>query len=253
MNKIIHTRSSAVLENGNPKLPAADRIEYGELAINFADGVETISLKNKSNEIVEFKTKEYFEKIISDNQELNQSAIDDINNQIVAIQETVEENELITATALTDLDERMLLVEKVDYDQFATKAELDGYTTDTEFTTLSNDVDILKEERMKVQTLTSSTPTISTLEENTYYICTSAVSRLTMTNFQNNTGKPVAHYKVFFKISSTSPTITFPSGITWAHGEVPIINDTSFSYEVDIEKITYNNTTSYRGILVKFK
>ena len=42
MNKIIHTRSSNVPENDNPKLPATDRIKYGELVMNFIDGVETI-------------------------------------------------------------------------------------------------------------------------------------------------------------------------------------------------------------------
>lgn len=31
MNKIIHTRSSDVPENDNPKLPTTDRIDDGEL------------------------------------------------------------------------------------------------------------------------------------------------------------------------------------------------------------------------------
>lgn len=57
MNKIIHTRSSAVPENGNPKLPAADRIEYGELVKNFADGVDTISLKNMKKSLQTFSPK----------------------------------------------------------------------------------------------------------------------------------------------------------------------------------------------------
>lgn len=85
-NKIIHKRSSALLENGKPKLPTADNLEYGELAINFAKGAETISFKNKADEIVTISSTERLEQIIID-------------------------NEKVTAAALTDLDERMLAVE----------------------------------------------------------------------------------------------------------------------------------------------
>lgn len=85
-NKIIHKRSSALLENGKPKLPTADNLEYGELAINFAKGAETISFKNKADEIVTISSTERLEQIIVDNEE-------------------------VTAAALTDLDERMLAVE----------------------------------------------------------------------------------------------------------------------------------------------
>lgn len=85
-NKIIHKRSSALLENGKPKLPTADNLEYGELAINFAKGAETISFKNKADEIVTISSTQTLEQIIIDNEE-------------------------VTAAALTDLDERMLAVE----------------------------------------------------------------------------------------------------------------------------------------------
>lgn len=88
-NKIIHKRSSALLENGKPKLPTADNLEYGELAINFAKGAETISFKNKADEIVTICPTERLEQIIIDNEE-------------------------VTAAALTDLDERMLAVENKD-------------------------------------------------------------------------------------------------------------------------------------------
>ena len=60
-NKIIHKHSS---EPG--LLPGSNELEHGELAVNFAAGVETISLKNSDNEIVEFKSKEYYDSIIED-------------------------------------------------------------------------------------------------------------------------------------------------------------------------------------------
>ena len=64
-NKIINKRSSVVTDN-NPKLPQADNLEYGEIAINYADGYETLSFKNTANEVVEVKTKEYFDKKLDD-------------------------------------------------------------------------------------------------------------------------------------------------------------------------------------------
>jgi hypothetical protein len=64
-NKIINKRSSVVADN-NPKLPQADNLEYGEIAINYADGYETLSFKNTANEVVEVKTKEYFDKKLDD-------------------------------------------------------------------------------------------------------------------------------------------------------------------------------------------
>jgi hypothetical protein len=47
-------KKSSVIENGIPKLPTAAQLELGELAINFADGYETLSIKNSNNEIVTF-------------------------------------------------------------------------------------------------------------------------------------------------------------------------------------------------------
>ena len=41
IDTILHKRSSVVTDN-SPKLPSADQLEYGELAINYADGYETI-------------------------------------------------------------------------------------------------------------------------------------------------------------------------------------------------------------------
>ena len=55
---VYHKRSTVVTDN-SPKLPTPEQLAYGELAINYADGYETISIKNSSNEITEFRSKEY--------------------------------------------------------------------------------------------------------------------------------------------------------------------------------------------------
>ena len=63
-NKIIHKHSS-VIENGKAKLPSTEQLDYGELAVNYANGVETITIKNTANEIIEFKSNEYYNNEIS--------------------------------------------------------------------------------------------------------------------------------------------------------------------------------------------
>ena len=54
--KILLKRSSVVDASGNPKLPDANSMDYGEIAVNYAAGAETLSIKNSSNEIVTFSS-----------------------------------------------------------------------------------------------------------------------------------------------------------------------------------------------------
>ena len=50
---LIHKRSSQVVDN-QPKLPTSEQIEYGEIAVNYSKGHETLSIKNSNNEIKTF-------------------------------------------------------------------------------------------------------------------------------------------------------------------------------------------------------
>ena len=49
---ILNKRSSAVNGNGTPKIPTSEQLQYGEIAINYAAGVETLSIKNSNDNIV---------------------------------------------------------------------------------------------------------------------------------------------------------------------------------------------------------
>lgn len=52
-NKIIlNKRSNAVNGDGTPKIPTSGQLQYGEIAINYAAGVETLSIKNSKDKIV---------------------------------------------------------------------------------------------------------------------------------------------------------------------------------------------------------
>lgn len=49
---VLNKRSNVVLEDGSPKIPTPDQLNYGEIAINYASGVETLSTKNADDEVV---------------------------------------------------------------------------------------------------------------------------------------------------------------------------------------------------------
>ena len=64
--KLIQIKSKQHGEDGtSPKLPTCEQLEYGELAINYGDGIETIAIRNEKDEIVKFipehKVKEYID------------------------------------------------------------------------------------------------------------------------------------------------------------------------------------------------
>lgn len=82
-NQIIHKKSSVVTD-GKPKLPLSSDLVYGELAINYAKNNETISLKNSDNEIVEFKSTNYLENIIIENEEITAEEIINLDTKISA-------------------------------------------------------------------------------------------------------------------------------------------------------------------------
>ena len=50
-NIVRNIRSSAVVD-GKPKLPTSNQLDFGEIAVNYAKGYETLSLKNDLGEIV---------------------------------------------------------------------------------------------------------------------------------------------------------------------------------------------------------
>ena len=79
VNHVSH-KKSVVTEDGRPKLPTQDQIVYGEIAINYAKDVETISIKNNSDEIVTRSSDKIIEKKIA---ESNKLIFDGLNGSIV--------------------------------------------------------------------------------------------------------------------------------------------------------------------------
>ena len=115
-NKIIH-KNSSVITDGVPKLPGTEQLDYGEIAINYGASGETISIKNSNNQIVEFKSKDYFETIIEENERIVAGALSDLDEKITEFGDSIEkinqielelsDNEFVIANALNDLNERL--------------------------------------------------------------------------------------------------------------------------------------------------
>ena len=105
-NTIIHKKSKNLV-NGVAKLPTAEQLEYGELAINYYDGQETITIKNSENEIVTFKTEEYNEQ----QREILRKADSDTNARIDEVYTVIEDNEEIVAESLNELNARVTELE----------------------------------------------------------------------------------------------------------------------------------------------
>lgn len=51
--KLLHLKSG-VVNNGTPKLPTSEQIELGEIAVNYAEGYETLAIKNSNGDVVPF-------------------------------------------------------------------------------------------------------------------------------------------------------------------------------------------------------
>jgi ERCC4-related helicase len=69
--KLIHIKSKQRGEdNQSPKLPTSEQLAFGEIAINYGDGIETIAIRNENDEIVKFvsekKMHEYVDKAIEE-------------------------------------------------------------------------------------------------------------------------------------------------------------------------------------------
>ena len=56
---VTHIKSK-VIEGGLPKLPTAAQLQEGEIAVNYGNGVETLSIKNESGNVVTFSSDNYY-------------------------------------------------------------------------------------------------------------------------------------------------------------------------------------------------
>ena len=99
----VKNKNSSVLIDGQPKLPTAEQMEYGEIAVNYAASGETLSIKNSNNRIVTFSCDDKFNKsfdTIEDN-------IETISGETENIIQKIENNDIAIAGALNGLNDKI--------------------------------------------------------------------------------------------------------------------------------------------------
>ena len=112
---LIHVKSNQTATGtSDPKAPLASDLSYGEIAINYLADKERMFIKNSNNEIVSFVSS----KVIEENEEVIAQALaveneerieaeNEINDTISELEQTVENNERVSAAAMADLDSRI--------------------------------------------------------------------------------------------------------------------------------------------------
>ena len=123
---ISHIKSK-VVNDGKPQLPSADVLEYGEIAINYAEGVETITIKSENDAVTPFSSDDYYtkQKLGSAFTGSNQTVTDVINS---LDGEKVDESAF---TAHTASSVHMDATEKENLDSLATNiAAISGITAE---------------------------------------------------------------------------------------------------------------------------
>ena len=132
VSHLLHKKSSTVIENNGvitPKLPNPSVLLEGEIAVNFAEGYETLSIKNSSGDIATFS---------SDNKFYTKDFIDEKlgsgftnENSANTVTKVIEDNELTISTALNSLNETKLdasAYTPTDLSNYYTKDETSGKT-----------------------------------------------------------------------------------------------------------------------------
>ena len=116
INYVSHKKSKLKTNDGKPQLPSPSVLVEGEIAINYAEDVETISIKNESGDVVTFSSDNYYTE-----QKLGSAFTE--NN--VTVTEVIEENEYVTSAALNDLNERKLDASEIE--DYYNKTHIDNY------------------------------------------------------------------------------------------------------------------------------
>ena len=107
MAQSVKLKRSSVVSNGNPKLPTAAQIEVGEIAINFAEGHETLSTKNSNNGIATFSSD-----AVLDRKYIASGAV---VSAVSAITKTIEDNEYVVAQAFNNTNDRISGLEEAGF------------------------------------------------------------------------------------------------------------------------------------------
>ena len=147
MSKKVLLPRSTEISSGLPAVPS--ELDYGELAINYHNGKETLFIQNDNDEIISFSSDNTLINYIDSKLELSlsyaMSSLSNNNLQLAPgdtydeafgkLEKIINDNEIISSACLTDLDNRVILVENSKW----SKSEL-GIMTTTEIQSIWDQV-----------------------------------------------------------------------------------------------------------------
>jgi hypothetical protein len=160
----ISHKKSNVKTNGKPYLPSPSALIDGEIAINYAENVETISIKNDSGNVVTFSSDNYYTE-----QKLGSGFTG--ANSAKTVTDVILEDEEVMAAALNDLQANKLdasAYTPTDLSNYYTKSQTSGASEIS--TALGNKVDTsayteaisgLQESKLDVSAYTENNETIA--------------------------------------------------------------------------------------------
>ena len=140
--KLLHLKSN-VTQNVSgstvPKLPTSEQIDYGEIAVNYAKGYETLAIKNSNGDVIPFTNSITMYDYIDD--KLGSGFTSS------SVTEVIESNERVISSSLNDLETRKLdasAYTPTDLSNYYTKSETSGATElSTAFDTINVSIEDL--------------------------------------------------------------------------------------------------------------
>ena len=114
---VLHIKSNVVEASGQPKKPAASDLLYGEIAVNYGKGAESVMIKNSDDEIVSFVNENKFNNEVDslkESERVASAALNDLNSRVETSENDIDTLKSTTATAaaLNDLDGRVTELSK---------------------------------------------------------------------------------------------------------------------------------------------
>ena len=141
INYVSHKKSKLKTNDGKPQLPSASALVEGEIAINYAEDVETLSIKNESGDVVTFSSDNYYtEQKLGSAFTNNDVTVTNVTNKISDVANAAAVGVLSLKESKTDLSAftehtastvHMTETEKTNLDSLATNiVAISGITAD---------------------------------------------------------------------------------------------------------------------------
>lgn len=200
---LVHRKSSVA-----GKVPSASTINYGEIAVNYNDAEPTLFIRTNEDRIESFVPTSKFEDIVGDGFESGKT-----------ITEVIEEDELVVAAAVNDLNDKLAGKENASNKVTSLSAQ----STNTEYPGAKCVYDAINPPIVTTQP-------VGGFEPNVVYDLGTLTGSVTFALAAGVTGR-VNTYHWTFDTGLTAPTIIWPSGIIWPDGFTTSV-DASKHYEV---------------------